>query len=354
MHFLDLQFHPEIFFSAKLTLTVWLLIGLALFFDYLNGFHDAANSVATIVSTRVLSPMMAVAWAAFFNFAAFLIFSLKVAGTIGKDIIDQKIVDNRVIAATLIAACLWDLITWYWGLPTSSSHALIGGLIGAALVSVGGPSALKWDGIEKTVLFILLAPLIGMITGAAIATAVTWIFRRSSPRRVDRVFRLGQFFSAACYSLGHGGNDAQKTMGIIFMLLIAASTGPKGEVNFTVEQVPLEVVLACHAAMGLGTLMGGWRIVKTMGQKIVRLRPVDGFCAETGAATTLIMTVFGGIPVSTTHTITGSLVGVGMMKRMSAVRWAVAGRVVWAWIITIPASAAVAALSWWVLKLLGF
>ena len=332
---------------AQLSIVVWSLIGLALLFDFLNGFHDAANSVATIVSTRVLSPMQAVMWAAFFNFIAFLIFNLRVAATMGKEIIDPAIVDNNVIAATLIAACAWDLITWYWGLPTSSSHALIGGMIGAALAKTTGLAALQWKGISTTALFIILAPLIGMIMGFTIALAVTWICRKQTPRRVDKVFRVGQLFSAACYSLGHGGNDAQKTMGIIFLLLIAASQ--QGDTFATPQQVPTEVVLACHVAMGVGTLFGGWRIVKTMGQRIIKLRPVDGFCAEGGAACTLILTIFGGVPVSTTHTITGSILGVGSMKRFSAVRWGVAAQVVWAWILTIPAAALIAAASWWLL-----
>jgi inorganic phosphate transporter, PiT family len=334
---------------GQLTLTVWALIALALLFDFLNGFHDAANSVATVVSTRVLSPQTAVIWAAFFNFVAFLLFHLAVAATMGKGIIDPQYVNNRVIAATLLAACFWDLLTWYWGLPTSSSHALIGGLVGAGLVHAG-VGVLKWEGIGKTMAFILLAPLIGMVTGLAIAVAVAWLFRWASPRHVDKLFRRGQLLSASLYSLGHGGNDAQKTMGIIFVLLIAAS---QGDAAFkTPTQVPTEVVLACHTAMGFGTLFGGWRIVKTMGQRIIRLRPVDGFCAETGAAVTLALTIFGGIPVSTTHTITGSIVGVGSIKRLSAVRWGVAERVVWAWILTIPGTALVSMICWWMLSLL--
>jgi PiT family inorganic phosphate transporter len=334
---------------GQLSLVVWLLLALALLFDFLNGFHDAANSVATVVSTRVLSPQVAVIWAAFFNFVAFLLFHLQVAATMGKDIIDPAIVDNRVIAATLLAACFWDILTWYWGLPTSSSHALIGGLIGAGLVQTG-VRALRWDGISKTVAFIVLAPLIGMITGLFIAVLVSWLFRWTAPRRVDKIFRRGQLLSASLYSLGHGGNDAQKTMGIIFVLLIAASRG--GESFPTPEEVPTEVVLACHLAMGIGTLFGGWRIVKTMGQRIIRLRPVDGFCAETGAAATLALTIFGGVPVSTTHTITGAIIGVGSLRRLSAVRWGVAGRVVWAWVLTIPGTALVSMICWWILSLL--
>jgi PiT family inorganic phosphate transporter len=335
---------------GQLSLVVWMLVALALLFDFLNGFHDAANSVATVVSTRVLSPQMAVIWAAFFNFIAFLLFHLKVAATMGKGIIDPKIADNRVIAATLLAACFWDILTWYWGLPTSSSHALIGGLVGAALVNTG-VSALQWDGIGKTVLFIFLAPLVGLFCGLVTAVAVSWLFWKAPPRRVDKIFRRGQLLSASLYSLGHGGNDAQKTMGIIFVLLIAASRRSEGFAAPT--EVPTEVVLACHLAMGIGTLFGGWRIVKTMGQRIIKLRPVDGFCAETGAAATLAMTIFGGIPVSTTHTITGAIVGVGSLKRLSAVRWGVAGRVVWAWVLTIPGTALVAALCWWLLPAMG-
>jgi PiT family inorganic phosphate transporter len=353
MHFFESVNFGTIAFG-QLTLVVWSLILLALVFDFLNGFHDAANSVATIVSTRVLTPYAAVAWAAFFNFIAFLVFHLSVAATMGKGIIDPDIVDNRVIAATLIAACFWDLLTWYWGLPTSSSHALIGGMVGSALIkALTRPEfhdPLQWAGIIKTLIFIILAPLIGLITGFGIALAVIWIFRHAAPRRVDKLFRRGQLVSASLYSLGHGGNDAQKTMGIIFLLLIAASQG--GTVFATPKEVPTEVVLACHVAMGLGTLFGGWRIVKTMGQRIIRLRPVDGFCAEAGAATTLIMTIFGGIPVSTTHTITGAIVGVGSLKRFSAVRWGVAGRVVWAWLLTIPGTGLVAAACWWAMHLL--
>ncbi len=355
MHFFESVNFGSVPFG-QLSLTVWLLIWLALAFDFLNGFHDAANSVATIVSTRVLSPYAAVVWAAFFNFVAFLVFHLSVAATMGKGIIDPNIVDNRVIAVTLIAACFWDLLTWYWGLPTSSSHALIGGMVGAALIKALSMEQfhdpLQWAGIIKTLVFIVLAPLIGLLTGLIIAIIVTWMFRTTMPRRVDKIFRRGQLLSASLYSLGHGGNDAQKTMGIIFLLLISASK--EGNLFTEPKEVPTEVVLACHVAMGLGTLFGGWRIVKTMGQRIIKLRPVDGFCAEAGAATTLIMTIFGGIPVSTTHTITGAIVGVGTLKRLSAVRWGVAGRVVWAWVLTIPATAAVAALCYWAMGRLGF
>lgn len=332
---------------TQLTLAAWLLIILALAFDYLNGLHDAANSIATVVSTRVLSPQAAVVWAAVFNFIAFVVFPLKVAGTIQGDIIDQRLIHdeqlaNYLIAATLIAACGWNLLTWYLGLPTSSSHALIGGMVGAAVALTGNFDALKMNGIAWICLFIVLAPVIGLTLGAGIMIAVMWAFRRFSHARVDRVFRWGQLFSAAFFSLGHGGNDAQKTMGIIFVLLVAAGGFPsEGR-----PEVPTEVVLACHLAMGLGTLMGGWRIVRTMGQRISRLRPVDGFAAETGAALTLALTTFyKGIPVSTTHTITGAIVGVGALKRWSAVRWGVAGRVVWAWVLTIPGAALISALS---------
>jgi PiT family inorganic phosphate transporter len=339
----------------QLPLVVWLLILLALTFDFLNGLHDSANSIATVVSTRVLSPRAAVIWAAFFNFVAFLVFPLHVATTIQKDIVDQSLLKtdaNHLIAATLLAASGWNVLTWYLGLPTSSSHALIGGMVGAALGITGSVAALNPDGLGWTVLFIVLAPLIGLVLGTLIAVAVMWICRRRTPRGVDKFFRRGQLVSAALFSLGHGGNDAQKTMGIIFFLLIAASAGGA---NFPApRQVPTEVVLACHLAMGLGTLLGGWRIVKTMGQKITRLRPVDGFCAETGAAITLGLTTFiKGIPISTTHTITGALVGVGSLKRLSAVRWAVAGQVVWAWILTIPGAAALAYGAVMILKTIG-
>ena len=335
---------------AALPWVVLGLIGLALVFDFLNGLHDAANSIATVVSTRVLSPQMAVLWAAFFNFVAFLIFNLNVAGTIGKGIIEPASVTNAVIAGTLLGACAWNILTWYWGLPTSSSHALIGGLVGAGLAHSGW-SSLVWSGILKTCIFIIVAPLLGLAMGFGIAVAVYWIFRNARPRSVDTIFRRGQLLSAALYSLGHGGNDAQKTMGIILLLLMSAvPEAPSAFADGTEVkkmEVPTEVVLGCHLAMGLGTLMGGWRIVKTMGQRIIRLRPVDGFCAESGAAFTLILTLFGGIPVSTTHTITGSIVGVGSVQRLSAVRWGVAGRVVWAWVFTIPGAAIVSALAVW-------
>jgi inorganic phosphate transporter, PiT family len=317
-------------------ITIIFLILLALTFDFLNGFHDAANSIATIVSTRVLTPRWAVIWAAFFNFVAFLFFGLHVANTIGKGIIDISIVDNHIIFATLTGACIWNLLTWYWGLPTSSSHALMGGLVGSALVKAGLP-ALIYSGIFKTVVFMFVSPVLGLLLGIVLGLIVSWSCRNQSPYKVDHLFRKGQFISAACYSLGHGGNDAQKTMGIIASLIFTA--GMIGDKFY----IPLWVVLSCHAAIAAGTLFGGWRIVKTMGQKITKLRPVDGFCAETGAAITLFLSTFLGIPVSTTHTITGAITGVGSLRRMTAVRWGVAGQIVWAWLFTIPCSAGIAA-----------
>ena len=315
---------------------VLFLIALALGFDFLNGFHDSANSIATIVSTRVLTPRQAVVWAAFFNFVAFLFFGLHVAGTIGKGIVDISIMDSRVIFATLIGACAWDLITWRVGLPTSSSHALMGGLIGAALVKTG-VGALVWKGILTTIAFIFISPLLGLLLGLVFGSAVHWLFRDKGPSQVDHIFRKGQLFSAALYSLGHGGNDAQKTMGIIAGLLFSA--GMLGD-QF---HIPLWVVLSCHAAIALGTMSGGWRIVKTMGQKVAKLKPVDGFCAESSAAVSLFLASSLGIPVSTTHTITGSIMGVGSLRRLTAVRWGVAGRILWAWILTIPCAAAISA-----------
>jgi inorganic phosphate transporter, PiT family len=322
-----------------MTLSIVCLIILALTFDFLNGFNDSANSIATIVSTRVLKPSQAVLWAAFFNFIAFLFFGLHVANTIGKGIIDIAIMDPHVIFATLVGACLWDIIAWYLGLPTSSSHALIGGMVGAALVKAG-PSALMWKGIIKTVSFIFISPIVGLIFGLMIGTLVYWLFRKASPLGVDHFFRRGQLVSAAFYSLGHGGNDAQKTMGIIAGLLFSAGLiGPT-------FHIPFWVVLACQAAIALGTMFGGWRIVKTMGQKVAKLRPVDGFCAETGAACSLLISTLMGVPVSTTHTITGAIMGVGSLRRLSAVRWGVAGRIVWAWFLTIPCAAAMSALAY--------
>jgi PiT family inorganic phosphate transporter len=321
-----------------MTLTILLLIALALAFDFLNGFHDSANSIATIVSTRVLSPRYAVMWAAFFNFIAFLFFGLHVANTIGKGIINIAIVDKPIIFGTLVGACSWNIITWYLGLPTSSSHSLIGGMIGAAMVKVGS-KALVWEGIIKTVAFIIVSPVVGLVLGLLFGISVYWLFRRSAPLKVDHIFRKGQLISAAFYSLGHGGNDAQKTMGIIAILLFSA--GLLGNTFF----VPLWVVLACHAAIALGTMFGGWRIVKTMGQKVAKIKPIDGFCAELSASTTLFISTALGIPVSTTHTITGAIMGIGSLRRLSAVRWGVARRIVWAWILTIPCSAAISALT---------
>ncbi len=322
-----------------MTLIILLLIAIALAFDFLNGFHDSANSIATIVSTRVLSPRYAVVWAAFFNFIAFLFFGLHVANTIGKGIIDISIVNQPIIFGALVGACSWNIITWYFGLPTSSSHSLIGGMIGAALIKVG-TKALVWEGIIKTVAFIFVSPIVGLVLGLLFGISVYWMFRKSAPLKVDHIFRKGQLISAAFYSLGHGGNDAQKTMGIIAILLFSA--GLLGNTFY----VPLWVVLSCHAAIALGTMFGGWRIVKTMGQKVAKIKPVDGFCAELSAATTLFVSTALGIPVSTTHTITGAIMGVGSLRRLSAVRWGVARRIVWAWILTIPCSAAISALAY--------
>ena len=322
-----------------MTFGILLLIALALAFDFLNGFHDSANSIATVVSTRVLSPRIAIIWAAFFNFIAFLFFGMHVANTIGKGIIDIAVVDKFVIFGTLIGACAWNIITWYFGLPTSSSHALIGGMIGAALVKAG-PKSLVWSGILKTVTFIFVSPIAGLILGLLLGIVVYWLFRNSAPLKVDHVFRKGQLLSAAFYSMGHGGNDAQKTMGIIASLLFSA--GLLGDKFY----VPFWVVVACYSAISLGTMFGGWRIVKTMGQKIAKLKPVDGFCAEFGAATMLFISTAFGIPVSTTHTITGAIMGIGSVRRMSAVRWGVAGSIIWAWLLTIPCAALISALAY--------
>lgn len=321
-----------------MVLWVIFLIILALAFDFLNGFHDSANSIATVVSTRVLTPRQAVAWAAFFNFIAFLIFPLHVAGTIGKGIIDISIMDSHIIFATLMGACIWDLMTWYVGLPTSSSHALMGGLIGAALVKVGTPS-LVWEGIFKTVIFIFISPLIGFLLAYFFGVLIYWLCRNKSPSQVDHFFRKGQLLSAALYSLGHGGNDAQKTMGIITGLLFSAGM-------ITQFRVPLWVVISCQAAIALGTMFGGWRIVRTMGQRVAKLRPFDGFCAESSAAISIFLASGLGVPVSTTHTISGSIMGVGSLRRLTAVRWGVAGKIVWAWILTIPCAAAISALTY--------
>jgi len=319
-------------------LSVIFLVLLALVFDFLNGFHDSANSIATVVSTRVLTPRAAVIWAAFFNFIAFLFFGLHVANTIGKGIIDIAVVDKTVIFGALMGACLWNIFTWYFGLPTSSSHALIGGMIGSALVKAG-PSALVWSGITKTLIFIVVSPVVGLLLGLFFGVVVYRIFSRSPRVLVDGFFRKGQLVSAALYSLGHGGNDAQKTMGIIASLLFTA--GLLGDKFY----VPFWVVVSCNSAIAMGTMFGGWRIVKTMGQKVAKLTPMDGFCAESGAAAVLYAASALGVPISTTHTITGSIMGVGSIRRLSAVRWGVAGTIVWAWILTIPCSALVAAVS---------
>ena len=328
-----------------LTVVVFIVV-VALVFDFINGFHDAANSIATVVSTRVLTPLQAVVWAAFFNFVAAFGFGVSVAATVGKGVVQSSVVDQWVILAGLVGAIAWDLITWYWGLPTSSSHALIGGFAGAA-VAKAGFGALVAAGLIRIGIFMVLAPLLGLTIGFALMLATVWVFRNSTPGRVDWIFRRAQLVSAAAYSLGHGTNDAQKTMGIIAVLLF--STGHLGPTFY----IPYWVILSAHAAIGLGTMSGGWRIVKTMGMRITKLRPVGGFCAETAGAVTLIGTAIFGIPVSTTHTITGSIMGVGSLQRFSAVRWGVAGRIVWAWILTIPASALVAAGVWFLLRLSG-
>ena len=325
------------------TLALPILIGLvavALLFDFLNGLHDAANSIATIVSTRVLRPQYAVIWAAFFNFVAFLFFGAAVAQTVGKGIVAAEVVDPRVIFGALMGAITWNVITWVGGIPSSSSHALIGGLVGAGLAKAG-PAALVWSGLSKTVLAIFLSPMVGFSLALLLVLVVSWLFVRFSPFAVDNTFRSLQFVSASLYSLGHGGNDAQKTMGIITVLLYSQGM-LGGEFH-----VPLWVVMACYGAMGLGTLMGGWRIVHTMGSKITRLTPMQGFCAETGGAITLFMATHLGVPVSTTQTITGSIIGVGAARKLSAVRWNVAGGIVVAWVVTLPAAALVAAAFYW-------
>jgi PiT family inorganic phosphate transporter len=328
-------------------ISLGVLIGLvliALAFDFMNGFHDAANSIATVVSTRVLKPYQAVLLAALFNFVALFIFHLSVAATVGKGIIDPGIVDQYVVLGALVGAISWNLITWWYGIPSSSSHALIGGLCGAAIAKAGTWSLVP-AGILKTVAFIFISPLVGMLLGALLMLAVSWLFVRSTPSKVDRWFRRLQLVSSSLYSLGHGGNDAQKTIGIIWMLLIASgSLGMK-------DPVPIWVVAACYITIGLGTAFGGWRIVKTMGQRITKLRPVGGFCAETGGAIMLFSATALGIPVSTTHTITGAIVGVGVAQSVSAVRWGIAGNIVWAWVLTIPCSAFMAGLAWWLARL---
>jgi len=319
-------------------ITLVLLVALALAFDFMNGFHDAANSIATVVSTGVLKPHQAVMWAAFFNVVAILLLELKVAATVGKGIVSPDFIDNHVIFGALFGALLWNIATWYFGIPSSSSHALIGGMIGSAIAK-GGTAPLLAPGIIKTAVFIVLSPMIGFALGAAIMILVSWVFFRTPPRKVDTWFRRMQLFSSALYSIGHGSNDAQKTMGIIWLLLISAGVT-------TPAHLPGWVIYSCFAAIGLGTLFGGWRIVKTMGQRITKLKPVGGFAAETGGAITLFTASAFGIPVSTTHTITGSIVGVGSATRARAVHWGVAGNIVVAWLLTIPASAAMAAAGW--------
>jgi inorganic phosphate transporter, PiT family len=328
--------------SAGAQLSLGIVVGLvlvALAFDFMNGFHDAANSIATVVSTRVLKPYQAVVLAAFFNFVAVFVFHLSVASTVGKGIVDQGIIDHYVVLGALTGAITWNILTWYYGIPSSSSHALIGGIVGAG-VAKAGTWALIPAGILKTVAFIFISPLIGLVLGSTLLLAISWLFVRSTPGRVDRLFRRLQLVSSSLYSLGHGGNDAQKTIGIIWMLLIAAGyTGAN-------DAVPIWVVVACYVTIGLGTLFGGWRIVKTMGQRITKIRPVGGFCAEISGSIALFIATWLGIPVSTTHTITGSIVGVGTAQNVSAVRWGVAGDLLWAWILTIPCSAFVAAIAW--------
>jgi inorganic phosphate transporter, PiT family len=328
-----------------LLVTVIALIAVALAFDYINGFHDAANSIATVVSTRVLSPGQAVVWAAFFNFVAAFTFGTAVAKTIGSGMIDITQVTFAVIFAGLVGAIVWDLITWLYGLPTSSSHALIGGYAGAAIAKAGFLVIIP-SGWTKTLIYIILAPFIGLILGFGISVAIFWIFRWWSPRRVDRLFRKLQLVSAAAYSLGHGTNDAQKTMGIIAGVLFTAG-------YMKTFSIPIWVVLAAHTAIGLGTLSGGWRIIHTMGSKITRLQPVGGFAAETSGAITLFIATSLGVPVSTTHTITGAIVGVGATRRLSAVRWGVAQRIVWAWVLTIPTAGLIGATTYWIVRLFG-
>ena len=327
-------------------LIVLALIFLALAFDFINGFHDAANSIATVVSTRVLTPRFAVYWAAAFNFLAVFVFGTAVAKTVGKGIISLTVIDYPIVLSTLAGAIVWNLITWRFGLPSSSSHALVGGLVGAGLAKAG-LGALEWSGISKTLIFIVVSPVLGLVLGFFYMVLLAWIFHRSTPRSVDKLFRRGQLLSAALYSLGHGGNDAQKTAGIIFGILAAANMAGSQ------DHIPFWVLLLCHLAMGLGTAFGGWRIVKTMGMKITKLKPVGGFAAETAGATTLVLNAILGIPASTTHVITGAIVGVGSTTKLSAVRWGVAGRIVWAWVLTIPAAASTAIAVWYLLYTFG-
>ncbi len=317
------------------------LVALALVFDFMNGFHDAANAIATIVSTRVMRPQHAVLLAAFFNFIAILVFQLKVATTVGKGTIDPSVIDHYVVFDALVGAIAWNVITWYYGIPSSSSHALIGGLVGAAVAKSGFDSLIP-SGLIKTISFILVSPMLGMFLGSLMMLLVAWTCRRVAPHTMDTWFRRLQLVSASLYSLGHGGNDAQKTMGIIWMLLIASGMLHSG------DALPSWVVISCYAAIGAGTMFGGWRIVKTMGQKITHLKPVGGFCAETGGAMTLFLATALGIPVSTTHTITGAIVGVGSTRKKSSVRWGIASSIVWAWVLTIPCSAVIAAVFWYI------
>ncbi len=320
---------------------VALLVAMALIFDFMNGFHDAANSIATVVSTGVLKPGQAVVFAAFFNFVAIFIFHLSVAATVGKGIAMPGVVDVHVVFGALTGAIAWNLVTWYYGIPSSSSHALIGGIVGAVMAKTG-TAGLVGSGIFRTVAFIFVSPLLGFLLGSLMMVLVAWVCRRATPSKVDAWFRRLQLVSAGAYSLGHGGNDAQKTIGIIWMLLIATGYAAAGD-----AAPPTWTIICCYTAIAAGTMFGGWRIVKTMGQKITKLKPVGGFCAETGGALTLFLATALGIPVSTTHTITGAIVGVGSVQRASAVRWGVAGNIVWAWIFTIPASAFVAGLAYW-------
>ena len=339
---------------------VLFIIGIALVFDFINGMHDSANSIATVVSTRVLSPIQAVLWAAFFNFVAAFTFGTAVAKTIGKGLIDINIVNSDVVLGGLLGAIIWNLITWYFGIPTSSSHAIIGGYTGAAVARVGMSAIIPGAAWAKTLAFIVLSPLLGMIVAWSLMVAVSWMFRRSHYGSVDRWFRRAQLASAAAYSWSHGTNDAQKTMGIIAGLLVANSprfADPSSAFHWMylpdMKTIPVWIILAAHAAIALGTATGGWRIVRTMGSRITKLKPFSGFCAETGAAVTLFAASHWGIPVSTTHTITGAIVGVGAAQRFSAVRWGVAGRIVYAWILTIPMAAAIGALSFGILSIFG-
>ncbi|MEX1185467.1 MAG: inorganic phosphate transporter [Gemmatimonadaceae bacterium] len=333
------------------------IVAVAFIFDFINGFHDSANSIATVVATRVLSPGVAVIWAAFFNFIAAFVFTTAVAKTIGSGLIDLNIVTPNVILAGLLGAIIWDLVTWFYGLPSSSSHALIGGYAGAALAKAGIAALILGRKWIETISFIVISPLFGMVLGFVLMVIVFWLFRWTSPAWVNRIFKRGQLLSAALFSLAHGGNDAQKTMGIVVGLLVSVAPTLSQETGWlsffyipNADHIPVWVILTAHTAIALGTLTGGWRIVHTMGSRITRLRPVGGFCAEGGGAIAIIVATFGGIPVSTTHTITGSIIGVGATNRISAVRWGIAGRIVWAWVLTIPAAGAIAALSYYILR----